>query len=81
MWAESVVVCVCVCENERERQDWAGGGEEGVCDSTTKWNQEGILSCSCVPISPPGNICFIPVTKATHFKPHGENKVLLCYYW
>lgn len=83
MCAESVVR-ECVCEREKERRrerDGAGGTKKKECDNTTKWDQEGILSCSCVPITPPGNICFISVTKATLFKPHSENKVLLCYYW
>lgn len=67
-------------EGERGRTEQEGE-KERECDNTTKWDQEGILSCSCVPITPPGNICFISVTKATRFKPHSENKVLLCYYW
>lgn len=76
VWSVSVYVRE---RNEREREQ--EGEKERECDNTTKWDQEGILSCSCVPITPPGNICFISVTKATHFKPHSENKVLLCYYW
>lgn len=51
--------------------------KKNECDNTTKWDQEGILSCSCVPIAPLGNDCFISVTKATLLKPHSENKVLL----
>lgn len=68
---------MCVSERRREKEgEWAGGGGE-ECDNTTKWDQEGILSCSCVPITSPGNVCFISVTKATLLKPHSENKVLL----
>lgn len=74
MW--SVNVCEREREGERKRESEQGwGGEE--CDNTTKWDQEGILSCSCVPITSPGNVCFISVTKATLLKPHSENKVLL----
>lgn len=83
MRAESVVCeCVYVKEGEREREtEQAGGTKKKECDNTTKWDQEGILSYSCVPITSPGNICFISVTKATLFKPQRKNKVLLCYYW
>lgn len=71
---------VNVCEREREGERKRASEQEGEkkeCDNTTKWDQEGILSCSCVPITSPGNVCFISVTKATLLKPHSENKVLL----
>lgn len=71
-------MCVCVCEGGKKKEgEWAGGTKKNECDNTTKWDQEGILSCSCVPIAPLGNGCFISVTKATLLKPHSENKVLL----
>lgn len=55
-----VRACVCVQERERqrERESVREGGKERECDNTTKWDHEGIRSCSCVPIAPPGNILF-----------------------
>lgn len=52
-------------ERRKGRAGMSSRGRTRECDTTTKWDQEGILSCSCVPITPPGNICFISVTKAT----------------
>lgn len=65
-----------MCEGKRKKES-EQEGQKNECDNTTKWDQEGILSCSCVPIAPLGNDCFISVTKATLLKPHSENKVLL----
>lgn len=50
-------------KEQRDKKKKKRGARE--CDNTTKWDQEGILSRSCVPVAPPGNICFISVTSAT----------------
>lgn len=54
-------------EGGEEWRDKKKKERERECDNTTKWDQEGILSRSCVPVTPPGNICFISVTTATLF--------------
>lgn len=90
-------VCMQEGETEDDERMRVGGEEwrdkkkrkrekERECDNTTKWDQEGILSCSRVPVTPPGNICFISLPRQHFFfpplfKPHSENKVLSCYYW
>lgn len=80
MRAKKCGLQMCVCEGERKKERKRESEQEGQkneCDNTAKWDQEGTLSSSCVPITSLGTDCFISVTKATLLKPHSENKVLL----
>lgn len=66
-----------MCVRGKRKRESEQEGQKNESDNTTKWDQEGILSCSCVSVTSLGNDCFISVTKATLLKPHSENKVLL----